>query len=159
MMWMALARVIVNKPGTALIFGLAQGITVMLLGFFGSHGVFSIVSYSLPGLAVEIFALFFKVAPPTTKEWGGEAVNILPHAAKQVEGKTLSIIHYPLSILFVLSVYCVVANMTGTLVVAIVVMQLPFLPLMISIVCSFLSGMMGGYFAMIVFKRLVKYMK
>jgi energy-coupling factor transport system substrate-specific component len=118
MMWMALARVMVNKPGSALLFGLTQGITVMLIGFFGSHGVFSLVSYSLPGLVLEIFALFFK-------------------------GQSL----------FVLCLYCIVANITGSLIVAVVVMQVPFLLLMITIASSFLSGMMGGYFAEIVLKK------
>jgi energy-coupling factor transport system substrate-specific component len=122
MMWMALARVIVNKPGSALLFGLAQGMTVMLLGFFGSHGVFSLVSYSLPGLVVELFALFFR-------------------------GQSL----------FVLCLYCVVANVSGSLIVAVVIMQVPFLLLMITLVSSFLSGMLGGWFAEIVLGKLVKY--
>ncbi|MCL2064802.1 MAG: ECF transporter S component [Candidatus Cloacimonetes bacterium] len=143
MMWMVLARVIINKPGTALIFGLAQGITVMLLGFFGSHGVFSIVSYTLPGLMMEIFALICKFPSPFPPVLSRE--------------KSLSINQLPLSILFILCLYCIVANMTGSLVVAIVVMQLPFLPLMISVVCSMLSGMLGGYFALIVLKKMMKY--
>jgi energy-coupling factor transport system substrate-specific component len=122
MMWMALARVIINKPGAALIFGFTQGLTVMLLGFFGSHGVFSIVSYGLPGLTMEIFALFFR-------------------------GHSL----------FILCLYSIVSNMTGTFTVGLVVMQLPFMPLLISVVCSVLSGMMGGYFADVVYKKLIRY--
>jgi len=122
MMWLALARVIVNKPGSAFLFGLSQGITVMLVGFFGSHGVFSIVSYSMPGLVVELFAIFFR-------------------------GQSL----------FVLCVYSVVANLTGTIAVATVVMQLPLLMLTISMLSSIFSGMMGGYFAEIVLTKLKKY--
>jgi energy-coupling factor transport system substrate-specific component len=122
MMWMVLARVIVNKPGSALLFGLSQGITVMLLGFFGSHGAFSIVSYSLPGLAVEVFALVFK--------------------------------GYSLLVLCLLST---AANMTGTLIVATMIMQLPLIMLTISLLTAMLSGMMGGYFAQIVLTKLKKY--
>ena len=122
MMWLALARVIVNKPGSAFLFGLTQGMTVMLIGFFGSHGVFSLVSYSLPGLMVEIFVIFFR-------------------------GQSL----------FVLCLYSIVANLTGTVAVAVVMMQLPFFMLMISMLSSVLSGLMGGYFAEMVFKRLKKY--
>jgi energy-coupling factor transport system substrate-specific component len=122
MMWMVLARVIVNKPGAAFIFGLAQGLTVMLLGFFGSHGVFSIISYSMPGLMIELFAVFFR-------------------------GRSL----------LTLSIYCIVANMTGTALVALVIMQLPILLLVISVLTSIFSGMLGGWFSEIVLKKLVKY--
>jgi len=122
MMWLALARVIVNKPGCATIFGLTQGITVMLIGFFGSHGVFSIVSYTLPGLMVDMLAIFFR-------------------------GHSL----------FILCLYSIVANVTGTVVVAMVVMQLPFIMIAISMTSSILSGMMGGYLAEMVLVRLKKY--
>jgi len=122
MMWLALARVIVNKPGSALLFGLSQGMTVMLVGFFGSHGVFSLISYSMPGLVVEIFAIFFR-------------------------GQSL----------FILCLYSVVANLTGTIAVATVVMQLPLIMLMISGLSSIFSGLMGGYFAEIVLGKLKKY--
>ena len=122
MMWLALARVIVNKPGSALLFGFSQGLTVMLIGFFGSHGVFSVVSYTLPGLVVEVFAIFFR-------------------------GQSL----------FVLCLYSIVANVSGTVAVAVVVMQLPFIMLVISMVSSVLSGMMGGYFADMVLRKLKRY--
>ena len=122
MMWMVLAKVLINKPGSALFFGLAQGLTVMLLGFFGSHGVFSIISYALPGLVIEVLSLFFK-------------------------GRSLG----------VLSVYCVSANMTGSFIVAVIIMQLPFIPLMIALVSAFLSGLLGAWFAEIVLNKLEKY--
>lgn len=122
MMWMVLARVLVNKPGSAFLFGIVQGLTVMLIGFFGSHGVFSIISYSLPGIVIEIFALFFR-------------------------GQSL----------FVLCLYCIVANLTGSFVVAVVVMQLPLIPLLISLIASVLSGLMGGFFAEIVLAKIIKY--
>lgn len=122
MMWMVLARVLVNKPGSALLFGLAQGLTVMLIGFFGSHGVFSLITYSLPGLVIEIMALIFKGNSRT-----------------------------------VLSVYCVSANLTGSFLVAVVIMQLPFLPLMISLTASFLSGLIGALFAEVILKKIRDY--
>ena len=122
MMWMALARVIINKRGVALVFGIAQGLAVMLLGFFGSHGVFSIVSYSMPGLMMEIFAFFFR-------------------------GRSLP----------VLCLYTIVANITGTAIVAIVVMQVPFLLLMITIISATISGLLGGFLADLVLQKLEKY--
>ena len=122
MMWMVLAKVLVNKPGSALLFGVTQGLTVMLLGFFGSHGVFSIVSYALPGLMLEVAAL-------------------------AVKGRSL----------FTLCTYCVVANITGTILVAIFIMQLPQLLLIISVCSATLSGMMGGWFTQIVLGKMEKY--
>jgi len=121
MMWMVLARVLVNKPGSALLFGVAQGLTVMLLGFFGSHGVFSIVSYALPGLVLEAVALIIK-------------------------GRSL----------FTLCAYCVMANITGTMLVAIFIMQLPQLLMVIAGFTAILSGMMGGWLTQMVLVKLEK---
>jgi len=121
MMWMVLARVIVGKPGAAVIYGLAQGLAVMLLGFFGSHGVFSVVSYTLPGVVLEVVALAFRG-----------------------------------SSLWHMGLYCVVANVTGALLVAIVVMQLPSLLLYISLIAACVSGMLGGVLADLVMKQMVR---
>jgi len=121
MMWMVLARVLVGKPGAAIVYGLAQGLAVMLLGFFGSHGVFSVVSYTLPGVVLEMFAL------------------VLPGVS-----------------LWHLGLYCVVANVTGALLVAIFVMQLPVLLLYISLITACVSGMLGGVLADMVWKRMGK---
>ena len=60
MMWLALAIVIVNKPGAALMVGIVQAIVMISLGYFGSHGAVSLISYTLPGLAAELAALLFK---------------------------------------------------------------------------------------------------
>ncbi|MDD4155991.1 MAG: ECF transporter S component [Candidatus Cloacimonetes bacterium] len=122
MMWMVLAKIIIDKPGSALLFGIAQGLTVMLLGFFGSHGVFSLISYALPGVVIELLALFFK-------------------------GHSLS----------VMAVYCVAANMTGSLIVAVIIMQLPFIPLMISLSSAFLSGLLGAWLSEIIMQKIKKY--
>ena len=122
MMWMVLAKVMVNKPGSALLFGVTQGITVMLLGFFGSHGVFSIVSYAMPGLMIEVVSLIFK-------------------------GRSL----------ITLSLYCVIANITGTIMVAIFIMQLPQLLIVISILTATVSGMLGGWFAQLVLLKVEKF--
>jgi len=121
MMWMVLARVLVGKPGAAVVYGLAQGLAVMLLGFFGSHGVFSVVSYTLPGVVLEVFALAFR---------------------------GVSLWH--------LGLYCVVANVTGAMLVAFVVMQLPALLLYISLIAACVSGMLGGVLADLVFKHMLR---
>ncbi len=57
MMWLALTINIVWKPGTGMLFGLVQGVTVLALGLFGSHGVVSLISYTLPGVIGDLVML------------------------------------------------------------------------------------------------------
>ncbi len=57
MLWLVLGKLIVPKKGSAFIIGFSQAIIVIISGLFGSHGILSIISYSLPGLAIDIFAL------------------------------------------------------------------------------------------------------
>ncbi len=57
MMWIVMARFLVNKNGAATITCLIQAILVMALGVVGSHGVLSLMTYILPGLMVD-FGLF-----------------------------------------------------------------------------------------------------
>ncbi|MCL1826500.1 MAG: ECF transporter S component [Candidatus Cloacimonetes bacterium] len=122
LMWMVLARVIVNKRGVALLFGVAQGLVVMMLGSFGSHGAFTLITYGLPGLVVEVFALFLR-------------------------GETL----------LVFCVYTIFANLTGVMIVSLVVMQLPPLLLVIALITATISGLFGGFLAEIIFGEMKKF--
>lgn len=60
MLWLVLAILIVKKPGTGLLVGLVQAIVMISLGYFGSHGAVSLISYTLPGIVADIVALVFK---------------------------------------------------------------------------------------------------
>jgi energy-coupling factor transport system substrate-specific component len=60
MMWLVLPSVIISKRGTAFLTGLIQAIVVLSLGYFGNHGAISLLSYTLPGLTIELASLFFK---------------------------------------------------------------------------------------------------
>ncbi|MFO7896969.1 MAG: ECF transporter S component [Candidatus Cloacimonadales bacterium] len=60
MMWLVLAAALVKKTGAAFLVGFVQSIVILSLGYFGNHGAVSIISYSLPGVAVEILALFWR---------------------------------------------------------------------------------------------------
>jgi len=64
MMWIALAIAIVNKPGAGLLVGVTQAIVMLSMGYFGNHGVVSLISYSLPGLTAEIVSFFIKNKEP-----------------------------------------------------------------------------------------------
>ncbi len=57
MMWIVLGAALVNKRGTATLIAFTQSLIVMVMGAFGSHGVVSIITYSLPGLMVDLLFL------------------------------------------------------------------------------------------------------
>ena len=61
MMWLVVAAGITGKTGTATLAGLVQAILVMLTGVGGSHGVLSLVSYTLPGLAIDLWMLISRM--------------------------------------------------------------------------------------------------
>jgi hypothetical protein len=53
MMWLLVATGLTGKRGSATLTGLVQAILVTLTGVSSSHGLLSLVSYTLPGLAVD----------------------------------------------------------------------------------------------------------
>ena len=57
MMWLVVASGITGKCGAATLAGLVQAILVILTGVGGSHGLLSLVSYTLPGLAIDLLLL------------------------------------------------------------------------------------------------------
>ena len=57
MMWLVIGYGIVRKPGTALIISVIQALLVIFTGIIGSHGIMSLLTYILPGLAVEFVML------------------------------------------------------------------------------------------------------
>ena len=59
MLWLILTKRLAPKTGSGFLFGLTQALVVMILPF-GSHGIFTIITYSLPGLAVDIVDLLFR---------------------------------------------------------------------------------------------------
>jgi len=60
MMWISLAIAAVGRFGTGFLTGFIQALVVLALGFFGSHGGISLLTYSLPGLFADIFMLPYK---------------------------------------------------------------------------------------------------
>ena len=55
MMWLVLAAGITGKRGSATLAALVQAILVILIGIGGSHGAFSLISYTLPGIAIDLW--------------------------------------------------------------------------------------------------------
>lgn len=53
LLWMVLLICLVRKSGAALLMGIAQALVMVGLGYFGSHGAVSLISYTLPALVLE----------------------------------------------------------------------------------------------------------
>jgi hypothetical protein len=56
MLWIVLGLGITRKIGAGTLIGLIQGLLVMITGAYGNHGAVSIITYTLPGIAVDIGA-------------------------------------------------------------------------------------------------------
>jgi len=54
MMWLALARGLVDKPGSGILAAFIQGITALALGLSPASGILSLATFLLPGAAVEL---------------------------------------------------------------------------------------------------------
>lgn len=57
MLFLVLGRGICGRFGAGFLTGLTQAVMVMLGGISGSHGVMSLITYALPGLAVDLVFL------------------------------------------------------------------------------------------------------
>lgn len=56
MLWLTLGAMYIKKPYVGFVIGLVQAIMVMLLGI-SSHGILSLITYSMPGLMID-FVLY-----------------------------------------------------------------------------------------------------
>lgn len=60
MFWIVFGAGYVKKTGTGTLIGVVQGILVIATGTMGTHGIMSLISYTLPGIAVDFIFLFSK---------------------------------------------------------------------------------------------------
>lgn len=60
MMWLVMAFGLTGKRGSATLCGLIQAILVLITGLIGSHGLMSLISYTLPGVAVDLGLLLMR---------------------------------------------------------------------------------------------------
>lgn len=54
MLWLVVGMAIVGKRGTATLIALVQALLVMFTGVVGSHGAMSLVSYTAPGIVMDL---------------------------------------------------------------------------------------------------------
>lgn len=78
MMWLVVAFGLTGKRGTATLTGLVQAVIVVISGINGSHGIMSLVSYTLPGVAVDLGMLVarHKIDGPVTSFISGILANV-----------------------------------------------------------------------------------
>lgn len=60
MLWIVLGTGITRKTGTGTLIGFVQALLVIITGAYGTHGAISIVTYTVPGLIVDIGALIMR---------------------------------------------------------------------------------------------------
>lgn len=60
MMWIVLGAGLVGRLGTATLISIVQAIMVISIGIFGTHGIMSLLTYILPGLAVDMVLLVLR---------------------------------------------------------------------------------------------------
>lgn len=58
MFWIVLGRALVKKTGAGILIGIVQAILVIATGTMGTHGIMSIISYTLPGIVVDLVFFF-----------------------------------------------------------------------------------------------------
>lgn len=63
MLWIVLGVSLINKPGTGTLVALVQAIMVIATGVYGSHGIMSLITYLLPGVAVDLAAALLSRCP------------------------------------------------------------------------------------------------
>ncbi|MCK4260375.1 MAG: ECF transporter S component [Halanaerobiales bacterium] len=83
MMWMVLGAGLIGKRGTATLIALVQAIVILSLGIFGTHGLLSLFTYILPGIAVDIVILF------TGRKGCGSGCCFLAGVAANISGTFL----------------------------------------------------------------------
>lgn len=66
MLFPMLALLIVRQTGAATLTGLIQGVIVMIVGVYGSHGILSLLTYSVPGIFIDVGFLLIRKYP---KKW------------------------------------------------------------------------------------------
>ncbi len=124
MLWLVIGFGLTQKYGTATLIGLVQAFMIMGAGIIGSHGILSLISYTLPGIAVDV-----------TLYITGHRICCLPCA-------------------FLAGM---MANLGGTVSVNFIFFRLPWIPLMLSLCVSALSGGLGGILAWQILKLMRKY--
>ena len=116
MMFLILAAGLTSGKFSAIFAAAVQAILVIVTGV-GSQGVFSLVTYLMPGLAVDIIMQLFRLGK---RQKAGIAACFAA---------------------------CMCANVTGSFLVSAAIFNIPLIPLLLSLCVAALSGGLGGLLA------------
>ncbi|MFZ5518568.1 MAG: ECF transporter S component [Candidatus Zhuqueibacterota bacterium] len=122
MIWPMLALLVVKRVGAATFVGLIQGIAVMVTGLYGSHGILTLLTYTVPGVFIDLGFLLIR---SFRSHW---------------------LLFFPTAL----------GNVSGALLVGFMIMHLPKIPLILSLIPSFLFGGVAGYLSWALYSGLMK---
>jgi hypothetical protein len=58
MLWLVLGAGMIKKTGSGTVIALTQALLAIVLGIYGTHGIVSLLTYTLPGIAADSGFLF-----------------------------------------------------------------------------------------------------
>jgi len=58
MLWIVLGAGMIKKTGSGTMIAVTQALLAVVLGIYGTHGIISLLTYTLPGIAIDIVFLF-----------------------------------------------------------------------------------------------------
>ncbi|MDZ4121353.1 MAG: ECF transporter S component [Candidatus Cloacimonadaceae bacterium] len=132
-------------PGGSLAGGLYMMwlvLTVVLVPRFGSGILFGFVQ------ALVTFML----------GWFGNhgALSLLTYTLPGLVADGIRLLNLSPHSLWGMTVICSLANLTGSLIMSLIIFQMPLVPLLISSITAIFSGIMGGILAFLIYKKLHK---
>ena len=99
MLWLALAVLIIRKPGTGFIFGLLQALVTLVIGVRGNQGLPTLLSYTLPGILADLIQALVK---DPARLWPHLAICSVANIAGAMVVAILLFHHPPLYLLIIL---------------------------------------------------------
>jgi ABC-type cobalt transport system, permease component len=85
------------------------------------------------------------------------AVSLISYTLPGIVAELFSFLFKNKSSIYAQTTICTFANLSGALVVTVLVMRLAFIPLIISLVAAAISGIIGGILSHSIFTKLKKY--
>ncbi|MCB5246749.1 MAG: ECF transporter S component [Candidatus Cloacimonetes bacterium] len=110
MLWLALAVLIVRKPGTGFIFGLLQALVTLVIGVRGNQGLLTLLSYTLPGILADAIRPLVK---DSARLWPHLTLCAVANIAGAMVVAILLFHHPPLFLLIILGMSLVSGLLGG----------------------------------------------
>ena len=85
------------------------------------------------------------------------AVSLLSYTLPAVSAELIAILYKNKGSLFAQVSICTSANITGALIVTLLIMRLALIPLLISLIAASISGIIGGILSFSILKKLIIY--